>query len=122
LPLLTLFLFGIVQFGIAYDNKQSLNSAAREGARFAALPSSTVLEIKQRATGSFIGAGSGTVTVFVRQPSTSVINLPDGATPCSAPTGDEVVAVITRLAHPLEIPFWGQQTINMESRAEFRCE
>ncbi len=30
-PLLTLFLFGIVQFGIAYDKKQSINSAAREG-------------------------------------------------------------------------------------------
>ena len=30
-PLLTLFLFGIVQFGIAYDKQQSINSAAREG-------------------------------------------------------------------------------------------
>ena len=38
LPLLSMLLFGIVQFGLAYDMKQSINSAAREGARMAAIP------------------------------------------------------------------------------------
>jgi Flp pilus assembly protein TadG len=44
-PLLTLFLFGIVQFGIAYDKQQSVNSASREGARLGALRTTTMADI-----------------------------------------------------------------------------
>lgn len=51
-PLLTLFLFGIVQFGIAYDRQQSINSAARESARLAALPTSALDGITDRGAAS----------------------------------------------------------------------
>ncbi len=121
MPLLTLFLFGIVQFGIAYDNKQSLNSAAREGARYAALETSQVSEIGSRATSSFIGAGSGSVNVRVEQPPGTVRTDPSFE-PCASPTGNMIVAVIVELEHPLDIPFWGRQILEMEARAEFRCE
>ncbi len=53
IPLLTLFLFGIVQFGIAYDKQQSMNSAAREGARLGALATSTLGDIATRAVESY---------------------------------------------------------------------
>ncbi len=38
LPFLLVFVAGIIDFGQAYNLKQKLNNAAREGARFAALP------------------------------------------------------------------------------------
>lgn len=52
-PLLTLFLFGIVQFGIAYDKQQSMNSAAREGARLGALASSSLADLSTRAAEAY---------------------------------------------------------------------
>ncbi len=51
-----MFLFGIVQFGMAYDAKQSINSAAREGARMAAIPDEanvTYSTIRDRVNSSF---------------------------------------------------------------------
>ena len=125
-PLLALFLFGIVQFGLAYDNKQSLNSAAREGGRFASLSTSPVTGtaaapgIVERAESSFLGAGGGTVDVRVEQP----LGTPRSGSykPCEAPTGNEIVAVIVELDHPVDIPFWGRRIVQMEAKAEFRCE
>jgi hypothetical protein len=38
LPFLLVFVAGIIDFGQAYNLKQILNNAAREGARFAAIP------------------------------------------------------------------------------------
>ena len=46
LPLLVLLVFGIIQFSIAYNRTQGLHAAAREGARYAALPSNTSSEIE----------------------------------------------------------------------------
>lgn len=124
-PLLAMFLFAIVQFGLAYDAKQSINSAAREGARYAALETSTVAGIEQRAIGSYIGAGEGTPTVRVYQPSNAVTPEPAGSTtemPCDNPTGDGIVAVEVEIGHLLDIPFVGRRTIDIEARAEFLCE
>lgn len=40
--LLFLIVFGIIQFGLAYNRVQGLQAGAREGARIGSLPSSTV--------------------------------------------------------------------------------
>ena len=131
LPLLSMFLFGIVQFGLAYDAKQSINSAAREGARYAALATSSVEStsvgpvttpgIRQRAIDAYIGAGSGTPTVEVFHPSSSTTPMAAGK-PCATPTGDGKVAVEVKIDHVVDIPFWGRETYEIKARAEFLCE
>lgn len=125
-PLLTLFLFGIVQFGLAYDKKQSINSAAREGARTAAIPTNTVSTAKAAAEDSFDGLLDGTVTTsvyVVATTSTPMSGAPlgDAVKPCQGNEG-KLVIVISRVEHVLTIPFFGAPVLNLEGRGEFRCE
>lgn len=47
-PLLLTMLFGIIEYGWAFSVKQSLVTAAREGARIAALPGSSDQDIRDR--------------------------------------------------------------------------
>jgi Flp pilus assembly protein TadG len=47
-PLLLTMLFGIIEFGYAFTVRQSLVTAAREGARIAALPGSSNADIQAR--------------------------------------------------------------------------
>jgi len=47
-PLLLTMLFGIIEFGYAFTVRQSLVTAAREGARIAALPGSSSADIQAR--------------------------------------------------------------------------
>jgi Flp pilus assembly protein TadG len=74
MPLLVMILFGIFQFGIAFNNWISLTHAAREGARLAAVgqydetriressPSVTIQEVSVEGLGGNIGS---VVTVTV---------------------------------------------------------
>jgi Flp pilus assembly protein TadG len=48
--LLFLIVFGIVQFGLAYNRVQGLQAATREGARVGSLPTSSVDDIETRVT------------------------------------------------------------------------
>ena len=50
LPLLLLVSVSIFEFGRAYQTWQVLTNAAREGARLAVLPNSTITEVKARVT------------------------------------------------------------------------
>lgn len=118
-PLLTLFLFGIVQFGIAYDLKQSVNSAAREGARYGALPGSETDEIIDATRAGFVGvADSAHVQIEVRHTVTPGL-LTGSATPCST-AGNVIVRATVR--HELTIPFFGAPEVDISGRGEFRCE
>lgn len=47
-PVLLTMLFGIIEFGWVFTVRQALVTAAREGARTAVLPGSTVAEVEQR--------------------------------------------------------------------------
>lgn len=47
-PLLLTMLFGIIEYGWVFTVKQGLTTAAREGARTAALPGSTEEDIRSR--------------------------------------------------------------------------
>ena len=47
-PILLTMLFGIIEYGWVFTVRQALTTAAREGARTAALPGSTVSEVEQR--------------------------------------------------------------------------
>jgi len=118
-PLLTLFLFGIVQFGIAYDKKQSINAAAREGARAAAIPITTVSDINTRVDNSFEALTTGVVTKTIQVGTTTYTNSADK--PCDGKEGQTVVVTAT-VDHVLTIPFFGAPTLTLTGRGEFRCE
>jgi hypothetical protein len=47
-PILVTMLFGIIEFGYAFTVKQSIATAAREGARLASMPGSTEQEVRDR--------------------------------------------------------------------------
>lgn len=54
-PLLLVFVIGIIDFSGAYNLKQKLNNAAREGARYAATQSSNISDIKTTAAAQAVG-------------------------------------------------------------------
>jgi Flp pilus assembly protein TadG len=54
-PLLLVFVVGIIDFGSAYNLKQQLNNAAREGARYAANQSSNPLDAETGAAAQAVG-------------------------------------------------------------------
>lgn len=149
-PLLTLFLFGIVQFGIAYDKQQSINSAAREGARLGGLDSTTMKEVADRAVASYANsaaagndpevlvfdsisatptAGRSADGTYVTFTGTSTHPNPQPADednetlmPCGREPSSEYVRVLVSTPYDITIPFFGVMTVNIDSEAEFRCE
>ena len=113
LPVLILLLFGTIQFGIAYNRKQGLHAAAREGARVASLPTTTSGQISTRVNDALTGvplSGSPTITVS-----------PNLTRPCENRRGQAVVVTVSA-ATTLDIPLWGVQSITMTSKGSFRCE
>lgn len=149
IPLLTLFLFGIVQFGIAYDKQQSINSAAREGARLGALKSTTMDEISVRAVeaydasaaagadplvevfddtaltpvGSRSSAGVYTVGGTSTHPNPQPAAKDDETRmPCGRATPSQRLRVVVRTPYDITIPFFGVMTVDIDAEAEFRCE
>ncbi len=140
LPMLSMFLFGIVQFGLAYDAKQSINSAAREGARMAAIPDEvnvTYSTIHSRVDSSFANLQSDvvdSVTVVVVKataPSTVLrtctatgctpLTTPSSVSPCTGRPGETVVVTAVK-KHDITIPFFGVRPVELTGRGEFRCE
>lgn len=150
MPILALFLFGIVQFGIAYDKQQSINSAAREGARLGALDSTTMKEISTRAVETYdASAAPGadpTVEVYFETNATpagtrdkdGVYTVTGTSThpnpkpareddetlmPCGHETAPaDFLRVIVSTPYEITIPFWGVHEVTIDSEAQFRCE
>ncbi len=113
LPLLMMLVFGVVQFGTLYNRQQALHASAREGARTAALPSSTLADIDARVTSALDGIPmSGTPTVTVT---------PNVNRPCEARIGETVTVEVT-VPTTIEIPVWGTESKTLVGRGEFRCE
>lgn len=122
LPLLCLFLFGIIQWGIAFDKKQSINSAAREGARTAAIPTKTVNDIDAVVQSSFqTVTNNGPVTTEVWLISNPAVKFTALQKPCEGAPGNTVV-VRAIAQHTITIPFFGTVNKALEGEGEFRCE
>lgn len=112
-PLLMMLVFGAVQFGLVFNRQQALHAAAREGARLAALPSTTQTEITDRTNDALEGvAMSGTPTITVT---------PNITKPCENRLGETVVVEVS-VPTTIEIPLWGTSTKTLKGRGEFRCE
>ena len=147
LPVLTLFLFGIVQFGIVYDRQQSINSGAREGARLGALDITTMDDISRSVLASYgASAAAGedpTITVSDSTPAVIGTRSPDGSylisgtsthsgspareddntlMPCGRDSPSDFIHVTVSTPYDITIPFFGVQTVDVDAEAEFRCE
>ena len=135
-PLLSIFLFGIVQFGIVYDKQQSMNSAAREGARIGAVKETLIAEVNTRAKETYRNTASPGVDPVVlvlggitAKPTAtppvvaSKTPVASGKGPCgsTSPKYDYVRVEVTT-PHDITIPFLGVRKVNVHSEAEFRCE
>jgi Flp pilus assembly protein TadG len=102
-PLLFLLLFGIIQFGRAYNAKVELTSAVREGVRAFSLKTGDPVAVTRAAAP---GLNAGTITVTT------------SASPCTAGSSAWV-----RASYPfaLDIPFWGNQAVTIAAKGVMRC-
>ena len=103
LPLLLLLIFGMIQFGRAYNAKVELTSAVRDGVRALALGSADPEETTIEAAP---GLDPDTITVET------------SGDPCTA--GDEAW-VTAAYDFDLVIPFWGDDTITIGAKGVMRC-
>ncbi|MGQ0804625.1 MAG: TadE/TadG family type IV pilus assembly protein [Actinomycetota bacterium] len=113
LPLLILLVFGIVQFSLAYNRQQGLHAAAREGARIASLPQTTQSEITTRVNNSLSGVPFSTAPTITITPNVTK--------PCDQRSGLTVVVSVQGVTQ-VDIPLWGNQSLTLTGRGEFRCE
>ncbi len=108
IPAFLLLIFGMVQLGLTYQRQEAVHAAAREGARIASLPSSTTATSCARAGNTLTG------TNFTGTPNCTVVG------DCSA--GSTSVVVTIDVDNEIEIPFFGNRTVTLTGRGEFRCE
>jgi Flp pilus assembly protein TadG len=114
LPILVVLLFGIIQFGIAFNRQQGIHAAAREGARLGSLPGTTTAEIESRVGDALTGVPLASAP--------TIIVTPSAGRPCSSGVGSDTVTVEVRATTNLEVPLWGDINVDLESTGEFRCE
>ena len=108
-PLLLILLFGIIEFSIAFNRAQAVEAAAREGARLASLSTTSNGEIVARVDDALAGITmDGPVNVSV-------------SASCFGRQGQQVTVTVTT-DHDVNIPLWGDRTIELQSEAVFRCE
>jgi len=110
LPILIILVFGIVQFGIAYNNYIALTHAAREGARLAAVGKYEELgvdEFEERVRESAPTVQIETITV----------ENPDGIS-----IGSKIVITVTGKVLNIEIPLVGSWPVQLTSQATMRRE
>jgi Flp pilus assembly protein TadG len=112
LPILIVLIFGIVEFGRAYNAKLQLSAAVREGARDLAL-GKTATQVKSTVTGAAPGldavklAAAGAVTT--------------SASPC-LPGTSATVTVRYPFTYSLPLLFVGPRTITLSATGAMRCE
>jgi len=130
---LFLVLFGIVQFGIAFNQFQGVQASAREGARTASLSATTVDEIRQRvkdsvsiiAPANLASSCPGALAVNtgciqVEQPPGTVISA-GTAQPCNLHAGQDVKVSVKYQAQ-IVIPLWATPSITLTGDGSFQCE
>ena len=116
LPILVVLLFGLIEFGVAMSKFQAYMSAAREGARYAAVhcrPDSSTgctntliaTKVQNAAVGYAIGPGS---------PSEDIM--------CGNTNVGQTVTVSWQQNITVNIAFFGTYTMSPTLRAAFRCE
>lgn len=122
LPLLVMFIFGMVEFGRGYNAKIELTSAVREGARSAAL-AKDVSTISATTRSAAAGLTATNITVSVYSDTSGVLILvpasPGTALACTAGVTNGVVKV--SYPYTYDIPLVGRRTSTISARGVMRC-
>jgi Flp pilus assembly protein TadG len=103
LPILLLLVFGIIQFGRAYNAKIELSSAVREGARAFALGTDDPATVTKDAAPGL---------------ESDLIDVETSASPCAAGSEAKVTATYP---FDLNVPFWGNHAITISATGVMRC-
>jgi len=109
LPILVMLIFGIVQFGIAYNNYIALTHAAREGARLAAVNMDEILGIEEFEN-----------RIKESAPSVSIESITLSGQ--DGDIGDSVAVTVTGEVLNIEIPLAGSWPVQLTSTATLRLE
>ena len=109
LPILVILVFGIFEFGIAYNNWIALTHAAREGARIAAV-------------GFIDENGLNAFNARVRDSAPSVEIQSINVEGWDGIIGDPVTVTVTGSVLDIEIPFVGSWPVQLSSKAILRLE
>jgi Flp pilus assembly protein TadG len=115
LPVLALMLFGVLEFGRVWSQYQVFQGAAREGARCAAVASTSDCNIQDEivsAAQPYTPDGGYSVTVNGQ-------SRPDG---CQDADAGEDVTVSWKQGLEVNIPFWKDVKLTPTIKAVFRCE
>lgn len=143
LTLLFLLVFGIIQFGIAFNRDQGIQAAAREGARIAAV-GGTELAVVQRVKDAQSLFNPNHVRVKIDYSTDDGASYPGGNTvcddqsggnqcnhttsPCTGKIGNLIRVTATVPAgigsgiYAIVIPLWGNVNVTYSSKGVFRCE
>jgi Flp pilus assembly protein TadG len=111
LPLLLLLVFGIVEFSILYNHKQGLHAAAREGARVAALPTSSTSDIEDRVRDALEGV--------LDDPSAATITVTPSN--CDSKPSGTAIKVNVAATDDFDVPLFTEK-VDLTGEGEFRCE
>ncbi len=110
LPVLVVVLFGIFEFGIAFNRAQAIEAAAREGARLASISSTTAGDIAVRVDATLAGIP------LDNPPNVTVA--PGG---CAGREGEQVTVTVTT-DHNVTVPLLFDRDVTLRGEAVFRCE
>ena len=110
LPILIVVIFGVFEFGIAFNRAQAVEAAAREGARLASLSSTTPGDITTRVNDTLVG-------IPLDNPANVTVT-PGG---CAGREGEAVTVRVTAL-HNVSIPLVLDEDVTLTGEAVFRCE
>ena len=116
LPVLALILFGVLEFGRVWSQYQVFQGAAREGARCAAVASTSECDPEtevEAAAQPF--TPEGPISISLQGGSAR----PDG---CLDEDAGQDVLVSWEQPMQLNIPFWDNATVTPTIKAVFRCE
>jgi len=117
LPVLALLLFGVLEFGRVWSQYQVFQGAAREGARCAAVASTSQCDIQT-------AIDHAAEPYQPSDPSADVQILGGGPAPdgCTDADRGEDVQVSWEQSLNINIPFWNDVTVTPTIKAVFRCE
>ena len=113
LPVLALILFGVLEFGRVWSQYQVFQGAAREGARCAAVASTSDCDVQDEIDQAAEPWNPPNATVQV---------IGGGGGPCTDADRGKDVQVSWQQPLQVNIPFWNDVTINSTIKAVFRCE
>ena len=116
LPVLALILFGVLEFGRVWSQYQLFQGAAREGARCAAVASTSDCVVQDeidQAASPFDPEGTADIVV---------LGGGGNAEGCTDADRGKDVQVSWEQTLELNIPFWDSASVTPTIKAVFRCE